>query len=77
MARPRGIPVRLVQHLVYTALALVVAALIALPLGILIGHTGRGALLVVNVANVWRAIPTLGLLVLMVIWLGVLGGRPG
>jgi len=42
----------------------------AVPLGILIGHTGRGALLVVNVANAWRAIPTLGLLVLAVITLG-------
>jgi osmoprotectant transport system permease protein len=65
-----GIPVRILEQLGYTALALVVAALIAVPLGILIGHTGRGALLVVNVANAWRAIPTLALLVLLTIWLG-------
>jgi osmoprotectant transport system permease protein len=65
-----GIPVRILEQLGYTALALVVAALIAIPLGILIGHTGRGALLVVNVANAWRAIPTLALLVLLTIWLG-------
>jgi osmoprotectant transport system permease protein len=37
---------------------------------VLIGHTGRGAVLVVNIANAWRAIPTLGLLVLAVITLG-------
>lgn len=67
---PGGIPVRILEQLGYTALALIVAALIAIPLGILIGHTGRGALLVVNVANAWRAIPTLALLVLLVIWLG-------
>lgn len=67
---PGGIPVRILEQLGYTALALVVAALIAIPLGIMIGHTGRGALLVVNVANAWRAIPTLALLVLLVIWLG-------
>jgi osmoprotectant transport system permease protein len=67
---PGGIPVRILEQLGYTALALVVAALIAIPLGVLIGHTGRGALLVVNVANAWRAIPTLALLVLLVIWLG-------
>jgi osmoprotectant transport system permease protein len=67
---PGGIPVRILEQLGYTALALLVATLIAIPLGILIGHTGRGALLVVNVANAWRAIPTLALLVLLTIWLG-------
>ena len=65
-----GIPVRILEQLYYTGLALLIAALIAIPLGILIGHTGRGAVLVVNVANAWRAIPTLGLLVLLAIWLG-------
>lgn len=65
-----GIPIRLLQHLGYSGLALLIAVLIALPLGVAIGHTGRGAFLVVNVANVWRAIPTLGLLILMVVWLG-------
>jgi osmoprotectant transport system permease protein len=58
------------QHLGYSGLALLVAALIALPLGVLIGHTGRGGFLVVNLANAWRAIPTLGLLILMVSLLG-------
>jgi osmoprotectant transport system permease protein len=65
-----GIPVRVVQHLGYTGLSLLVAALIALPLGVLIGHYGRGGYLVVNLANAWRAIPTLGLLILMVILIG-------
>ncbi len=67
---PEGIPVRILEQLGYSALALLVAALIAIPLGILIGHTGRGAVAVVNVANAWRAIPTLGLLVLLTLWLG-------
>jgi osmoprotectant transport system permease protein len=65
-----GIPVRILEHLGYSGLSLLIAALIAVPLGVLIGHTGRGALLVVNFANAWRAIPTLGLLVLAVITLG-------
>jgi osmoprotectant transport system permease protein len=65
-----GIPLRLLQHLGYTGLALLIAALIALPLGAIIGHTGRGAFAVVSLANIWRSIPTLGLLVLMVILLG-------
>ncbi len=59
-----GIPTRLIQHLEYTGLALVVAALIALPLGLLIGHTGRGGFVIVTLANFGRALPTLGLVVL-------------
>ncbi|MCO5991883.1 ABC transporter permease [Actinoallomurus rhizosphaericola] len=61
-----GIPHRLLEHLGYSALALVIAALIALPLGALVGHTGRGGFAVVTVANFARAIPTLGLLLLVV-----------
>lgn len=65
-----GIPLRVIQHLGYTSLSLLIAAAIAVPLGVLIGHTGRGAFAVVSMANVWRSIPTLGLLILMVVWLG-------
>ncbi len=65
-----GIPERILQHLYYTGVALLIATLIAVPLGIFIGHTGRGAIVVVNVANAWRSIPTLGLLVIAVIELG-------
>jgi osmoprotectant transport system permease protein len=61
-----GIPHRLLEHLGYCALALVIAAVIALPLGALIGHTGRGGFLVVSVTNLARAVPTLGLLLLVV-----------
>jgi len=65
-----GIPARVLQHLGYTGLSLVVAALIAVPLGVLIGHTGRGRFALISLANVWRAIPTLGLLIMMVVLLG-------
>lgn len=67
---PDGIPVRVLQHLGYTALSVLIAAAIALPIGLLIGHYGRGGFAAVNVANVWRAIPTLGLLILLVVLLG-------
>jgi osmoprotectant transport system permease protein len=66
-----GIPTRLLEHLQFSVVALALAALIALPLGLLIGHTGRGALLVVVTANAARALPTLGLLVLIVLLVGV------
>ena len=65
-----SIPQQLVAHLGYSALPLLIAALIAVPVGVLIGHTGRGTIVVVNVANAWRAIPTLGLLILLAVFLG-------
>jgi osmoprotectant transport system permease protein len=67
---PDGIPVRVLQHLGYTALSVLIAAAIALPVGLLIGHYGRGGFTAVNIANVWRAIPTLGLLILLVVLVG-------
>ena len=45
------------------------ACLIAIPLGLVIGHTGRGRFFVVNLAGAARAIPSLGLLYVMVLWL--------
>jgi osmoprotectant transport system permease protein len=60
-----GIPSRLWEHIQYALLALAIAAAIALPLGLLIGHTRRGANLAVAVSGVPRAIPTLGILVLL------------
>jgi len=66
-----GIPVRLVQHLEYTVLALLVALLIAVPLGALVGHTRRGGFLIVGFANGLRALPELGLLTLLVLAVGI------
>jgi osmoprotectant transport system permease protein len=62
---PDGIPVRLLQHVWYSLLATAIAAAIALPIGIWIGHTGRGALVAVNLTNLGRAIPSLGIIILM------------
>lgn len=63
--RADGILARLAEHLGYTALTLLVAVVVAVPLGAWIGHTGRGGFLVVGAANGLRALPTLGLLVLL------------
>jgi osmoprotectant transport system permease protein len=62
---PDGIPVRTLQHLWYSVLATVIAAAIALPIGVYIGHTGRGAVFAVNLTNLGRAIPSLGIIILM------------
>ena len=65
----------LLEHLAYTGAAVGLAALIAIPLGILIGHTGRGSFLVIGLTNGARAIPSLGLLVLVVLLLGTGFGK--
>jgi osmoprotectant transport system permease protein len=61
-----GIPVRLLEHIELSAVSLVIAALIAVPVGLLIGHTGRGATLAVNLANLGRALPSLAVIGLIV-----------
>ncbi|MDN5716215.1 MAG: ABC transporter permease [Janibacter sp.] len=69
-----GILARLLEHIGYTLLVLVIAAVIAIPLGLWIGHTGRGRWLV-TAANALRAVPTLGLLfALTLVLLPVLPG---
>jgi osmoprotectant transport system permease protein len=67
---PGGIPVRLLEHLQYSALVLLIAAAIAVPVGLYIGHTGRGRVVAVAVAGALRALPTLGLLVLFALVAG-------
>lgn len=52
------------EHLSMTAIAVLGAAVVALPVGIWLGHTGRGGMLTVAVANTSRALPTLALLTL-------------
>ncbi|MFJ2159489.1 MULTISPECIES: ABC transporter permease [unclassified Streptomyces] len=60
-----GIAHRLAEHLQYSLLATLIAAAIGLPLGLLIGHTGKGAFLAINLASFGRALPTVGLVVLV------------
>ncbi|WP_414826574.1 ABC transporter permease [Arthrobacter sp. Edens01] len=67
----RGIFARILEHLGYTALAVGIAALIAVPLGLYIGHTGRGRVVVVSGVGILRALPTLGLVFLFVLLAGV------
>jgi osmoprotectant transport system permease protein len=66
-----GIPNRVLEHLYYSLLSLVIAAVIAVPLGLLIGHSRRGGFLVVNSGNAARSLPTFGLVVLAVVVFGI------
>lgn len=66
-----GISTRLIQHCEYSLIALVIAAAIALPLAVLSGHSGRGDGVISVVAVVGRAMPSLGLLVLLTVEWGL------
>ena len=68
---PVGLAARTLEHLEYTAEAVAISALIAVPIGLIIGHTGRGTLLVVGAVNGLRALPTLGVLLLLVLLYGL------
>ncbi|MFH9013423.1 ABC transporter permease [Streptomyces sp. NPDC017943] len=65
-----GIPQRLLEHVQYSLLALALAAAIGLPVGLLTGHTGRGGNALALIATAARALPSFGLLVLIVIVMG-------
>ncbi len=70
-AGPAGLTARIVEHLQYTVVAVVASAVIAIPIGLIIGHTGRGTFLVVTGVNALRALPTLGVLLLGVLLWGL------
>ncbi|CAN5770645.1 ABC transporter permease [soil metagenome] len=59
-----AIPLRLWEHVSLSAASLAAGVAVALPLGLYIGHTGKGARTVIAVANIGRAVPSLG-------WLGI------
>ena len=54
-----------------SAVAIIAAILVAVPAGLAIGHTGRGAFMTVSVANLGRSIPSYALLIIFVTWFGI------
>ena len=70
-----GIGDQVAAHLAYTALAVLIAGLIAFPLGLVLGHTGRAGWLV-SLANGLRSLPTVGLLILLYVMVSpLISGR--
>jgi len=65
-AGPNGVPYRLAQHVGISLASVGIAGAIALPLGLYVGHTGRGQAIAINLANVGRAIPSLAAIALVV-----------
>lgn len=70
-AGPAGILARLVEHVLLSAAVLLVVIAIAVPVGAWVGHTRRGQTTLAALTNVSRALPTLGLVSLCALWLGI------
>jgi osmoprotectant transport system permease protein len=62
---PDGIPTRVLAHILVSGTALLFALLIGLPIGLIVGHTRKGAAVAINVANIGRALPTLAVITLV------------
>ncbi len=71
-----GIWLRLFEHTWYSIVGVLIAAVIAIPLGLYIGHTGNARAFVVGLTGGFRALPTLGVLTLAALWLGIGLGAP-
>jgi len=59
------------EHLVLSAAALVIALVLALPLGVWLGHLHRGSFVAINGANLGRALPSLAVIAAGFVFLGV------
>ncbi|MDN5571147.1 MAG: ABC transporter permease subunit, partial [Propionibacteriaceae bacterium] len=68
---PNGIWARMGEHLTYSAVGVLLACAIAVPVGLWVGHTGRGRGLAVGLSGAARALPTLGLVTLLGLLLGI------
>lgn len=62
---------RIGEQLFYTVISVLIAALIAVPVGYYIGHTGRGREIAVGVAGAARALPSFGLMLLLISLVGI------
>lgn len=66
-----GLHALLGQHLLFSLLSVIIAGIIAIPTGWAIGHTGKGREIAVAAAGIARAVPSFGLLILLVLLFGV------
>jgi osmoprotectant transport system permease protein len=59
------------NHMLLSAAAIAVACIVALPLGLWLGHLGKGEFLAISVSNVGRAVPTLALIAFFIAFVGI------
>ncbi|HET8756879.1 MAG TPA: ABC transporter permease [Solirubrobacteraceae bacterium] len=59
------------EHVVISALGLVIALAIALPVGVLLGHRHTGSFVAISISNVMRALPSLALIAISLAFIGL------
>ena len=59
------------EHLELSLVAMAIACAISIPLGLWLGHIGKGGFLAINASNVGRAVPSLALIAFFVAYIGV------
>ncbi|TDC52428.1 ABC transporter permease [Jiangella ureilytica] len=62
---PTGVATRLVEHLWISGVSVLLACAVALPVGLWLGHMGRGGTLAINISNIGRAVPTFAILAML------------
>lgn len=65
-----GIPAYTLEHAGYMLISIAIGAAIALPIGIGLGHSGRGGLLAINLTNIGRAVPAFGVIIFVFLLVG-------
>jgi osmoprotectant transport system permease protein len=70
-----GLVHRLREHAVLSAVPVIIGCSVAIPIGVVLGHLGRGGAVALNLANIGRAIPSLAILVVAVPFVGI-GAKP-
>jgi osmoprotectant transport system permease protein len=69
-----AVQTRILEHVAVSGIAVLVGVLVALPIGLYLGHTGRLGFIAINVANIGRAIPSLAAIALAIPVAGTLLG---
>jgi osmoprotectant transport system permease protein len=59
------------EHVVISAIGIVIALVLALPAGVILGHLHKGSLLAINISNVLRALPSLALIAISLAFFGL------
>ncbi len=67
---PEGIAHRLWEHTYISGIALLIAALLAIPIAVVLGHIGRGGTLAIQVSNIGRAVPVFAIVVILILLIG-------
>jgi osmoprotectant transport system permease protein len=59
------------EHIKLSGAAILIACALSIPIGLVLGHAGKGELLAISISNIGRAVPSLALIAFFVAYIGV------